>query len=110
MSIKEKKMKNDRPVTIVVLSKYKEIFKGFFDSVEAFAPKNNRVLVSDGEEVKEYLENLQKKPAQWNVVVGPAKFSMAGNANLGLKAVPEDHDILYCGDDVRFFQENTVER
>src|ERR1700740_2609081 len=91
-----------KPVTIVVLAKYKEVFQPFYDSVQRFAVGIPVVLVRDGDEVP--------TPTGWTIIQGPEKFSMGGNGNLGLKAVPPDHDILYCGDDVRFLVEDTVNK
>lgn len=96
----------ERKVTIVVLAKYKEIFQGFVDSVEKYAKNTPKLLVADGKEPYECIQGLEN----WLVVDGPEKFAMAGNGNLGLKAVPADSDILYVGDDVRFLEPNTVER
>lgn len=110
-----------KPVTIVVLAKYKEIFKPFLESVSKYAQEIQRVLVADGEEPKEALVEAGytnftlikegvSRAAFWTIVQGPEQFAMAGNCNLGWKAVPEDSDILYCGDDVRFLEPETVER
>jgi hypothetical protein len=35
---------------------------------------------------------------------------MARNANMGWQLVPEWHDILYCGDDVRLIEPDTIAR
>ncbi len=95
---------SDRPVTIVVLAKFNEVFKGFLTSCDTYVPSQiPKILVQDGNEI----DNPQ---GNWTVIQGPDKFSMAGNANLGLKAVPDTHDILYCGDDVRFLESSTIER
>ena len=88
-------------VTLVVLAKYPDIFNEFVDNAEANAKGFQKVLVRDG-------DNLLC-PASWKMVQGPDKFSMAGNANLGWRAVQNSHDILYIGDDVRFLQSNTIE-
>lgn len=98
-----------RPVTIVVLTKYKEIFEPFWNSVIGYDPQYPMIVVADGNEV----DDLNKfgqilLPVDRKIIKGPKKFSMAGNANLGLKAVPEDHDILYCGDDIRFLEPDTI--
>jgi len=111
------------PVSIVVLSKYASIFEKFVESVEKYEPDVQKILVADGPEPWEYLNKyfIAKGPASsdlgnhietksWMLIPGGEKFSMAGNGNLGLKAVPLDHDILYCGDDARFIQEKTIER
>lgn len=104
-------MKNDRPVAIVVLTKYREVFYPFLVSVVKYAPSYPLVVVADGSDGGvEFTGFPGTEKLKMNWINGPSKFSMAGNGNLGLKAVPEDHDILYCGDDVRFFQEGTVEK
>lgn len=91
-----------RPVTIVVLGKYRKVFWGFLKSSERFAEPIPKVLVRDGTAIPD--------PAGWTVIQGPETFSMAGNGNLGLRAAAADSDVLYCGDDVRFVEEDTVER
>ena len=90
------------PVTIVVLGKYPQVFRGFLETSERFAAGFPKVLVRDGSAICE--------PAGWAVIQGPEEFSMAGNGNLGMKAVPRGSDVLYCGDDVRFTEAQTVER
>jgi GT2 family glycosyltransferase len=91
-----------RPVTIVVLGKYKAVFDGFRRDVEHRFPGVPKVFVRDGDEIE--------PPAGWAVVQGPQKFSMAGNANLGWKAADASSDILYVGDDVRFTSSDAIER
>jgi hypothetical protein len=88
-------------VTLVVLAKYPQIFEGFVDNAEIYAKYFQKVLVRDGDSVV--------CPINWNLIQGPDKFSMAGNANMGWRAVPSTNDILYIGDDVRFLQNNTIE-
>jgi hypothetical protein len=94
-----------RPVTIVVLAKYSSIFEKFFFSTEKFSPLFDKIVVIDGNEVI-----ITSEVKNWKSIQGPEKFSMAGNGNIGLKAVPLDHDILYTGDDVRFLEPKTIER
>lgn len=91
-------------VTLVALGKYDDIFQGFRSNVDEFVPAGSawRVFVQDGK--------LITSTDGWKVVYGPKKFSMAGNANLGWKAVHPDSDILYLGDDVRFLEAHTIER
>ena len=93
---------NARPVTLVVLGKYQEIFRGFLKSSERHARGFPKVLVRDGTDIPD--------PADWTVIQGPERFSMAGNGNLGLRAAAPGSDVLYCGDDVRFIEKETVER
>ena len=99
---KSTSMTQRRDVTIVALTKYPDIFAGFDENVKTFAPNVDRVLVIDG--------RLIGNVTGWKTVAGPYKFSMAGNANLGWKAVDPSHDILYIGDDVRFTSPDSVER
>jgi hypothetical protein len=105
-------MSDRRPVTICVLSKYKDIFTPFWDSVKKFVDSSIPVIiVTDGNEIPYLFTEKQGLGGRnnYSVINGPEKFSMAGNGNLALKAVPKDHDILYVGDDVRFLEENTIE-
>lgn len=92
------------PVTIVVLGKYADVFQKFYDSVQQAFPDYKKILVKDGSEIQ--LESGNN----WTVISGNSPFSMAGNGNLGLKAVPPDNDILYCGDDLRGFQSDTIQK
>ncbi len=89
-----------RPVTIVVLSKYPDVLGPFVQSVKTYCPSTPVVLVRDGYAITPI--------PGWMLIQGNEKFSMAGNANLGLRAVDPEHDVLYCGDDVRFTQSDTV--
>lgn len=101
---------SNRPVSIVVLAKYKEVFLPFYESYMGYDPQYPLVVVRDGTEVPDpnTLGGILL-PVERKLIQGPEKFSMAGNGNLGLTAVPIGHDILYCGDDVRFIQPDTVE-
>ena len=101
--------KENRPVTIVVLAKYDEVFVPFLESLERFVPRDvGVILVQDGRRVA----NGQIDPAtrNWKLREGKTPFSMAGNGNIGLKDVPPEHDVLYVGDDVRFLEHNTIAR
>lgn len=93
------------PVAIVVLARYWEIFTGFLDSVEEIAPDIPKILVRDPSD-----EPWPQLGGRWRTIMGPEKFSMAGNANLGVKAAPADCDVLYCGDDIRFPESGSLER
>ncbi len=91
-----------RPITIVVLGKYRAVFDGFQRDVDYRFPHIPKVFVRDGEEIA--------APPTWTVVQGPERFSMAGNANLGWRAVAPDSDVLYVGDDVRFTASDAINR
>jgi hypothetical protein len=83
-----------RDVTVVVLGKYPDIFEQFRVNAEQYLADYQKVFVRDGHEIPD------PPGSTWRVVQGPEMFSMAGNANLGLRAVDPLHDILYLGDDV----------
>jgi len=93
-----------RPVTLIVLTKYPEIWERFKSNVETLFDLNSfyRVVVLDGKLVPE--------PKNWLCVYGPKKFSMAGNANMGWRQVARGTDILYVGDDVTFTSPDTLEK
>jgi GT2 family glycosyltransferase len=89
-------------VTLVVLGKYNDIFSEFLNNTNVMISKDvPRIFVRDGHEIPD--------PPGWQVIQGPRQFSMAGNGNLGLKAVDKNSDILYVGDDVRFTSPNPQE-
>lgn len=91
-------------VTIVSLSKYKELFDGLDKNVKKFVPQENvdKILVRDG--------RLIENAPGWLLLDGPEDFNFSGNVNVGLQNVDTDTDILFISDDVRLTQENTVER
>lgn len=93
--------------TIVVLAKYWSIFQGFYKSIEKFCPDFDKVLILD---TKNDFPSEYQLGDKWKILPGCTPFSMGGNGNLGLKAVPATHDILYCGDDIRFLEPKTIER
>jgi hypothetical protein len=88
--------------TIVVLSKYADIFDGFKLSVERDAYWAPKILIRDGREISE--------PKGWQMTVTPLKtpFSAAAYSNWGMRKCA--NDVLLCGDDIRFIEPNTVER
>jgi hypothetical protein len=90
-------------VAIVTLSRYPDLLEGLTENLNKFAPNFDRVLVKDG-----YL--IDEATTGWYTVPGPeGKFVYSVNANLGLKAVDSDSDILLIGDDVRLKTSNTIE-
>jgi hypothetical protein len=92
-----------RPVAIVTLSKYPEIFDSFQENINTFLPGIDRVLVKDG-----YLIDTE---SGWYTIQGPpGKFVYSVNANLGLKAVDPAADIFLIGDDVRLKDLQVLER
>src|SRR5580700_5282249 len=97
-------------VSIVVLSKYIDVFLPLLKSLskEKYGSGSVVYLVVDGSSPDPIEKWMGSLDPQVFLIKGPQKFSMAGNGNLGLKAVPKDHDILYVGDDVRFLEHKTV--
>lgn len=94
----------ENKVAIVTLSRYPDLFVGLEGNLNKFAPSFDRVLVKDG-----YL--LPETALGWLNVQGPeGKFSYSVNANLGIKAVDPEADILLIGDDVRLQEDRTIER
>lgn len=95
-------------VNVVVLTKYKEILKPFLESIsryETLGSHQSIVFVIDGKEVgPEFVSGPNSI-----IIQGPDQFSMAGNGNLGLKAT-KTGDILYCGDDIRFLEKDTIQK
>lgn len=90
-----------RPVTVAVLGKFPDIFNGFVESADRFMPSINKVFVRDGHEI------YMPTGPMWTCVQGPEVFSNPGNANQAWQTAAPDSDILYCGDDVRFLQNDT---
>jgi len=86
--------------SIVVPSKHPDIFEGFKNSAEEFAPNVPKFLVRDGWEIP--------APKGWNVIQGPdTPFVYARNVNLALKSVYGD--VLLMNDDARFLKPRTME-
>jgi GT2 family glycosyltransferase len=86
--------------TIIVPSRFPDIFEDCRDSINKFAPKENKILVRDG--------NSIAAPEGWQTIQGPdAKFVYSRNINLGIAA--STGDVLLTNDDVRFMHPNTLE-
>ena len=86
--------------TIIVPSKFPDIFSDCRLSIDKYAPKENKILVRDGDGIQ--------APAGWKTIQGPAgKFVYSRNINLGI--LESTGDVLLCNDDVRFLHPNTLE-
>lgn len=92
---------HQKPVTIVSLAKYPEIFLGLSENVTNYAYGHCRVLVRDG--------LLIEEAPGWKLVEGPEDFNFSKNVNLGLTNVDPAHDIFFISDDVRFTHKNSIE-
>jgi O-antigen biosynthesis protein len=86
--------------SIIVPSKFPEIFADCRDTINKFAPKERKILVRDG--------NSIDAPDGWTTIQGPdGRFVYSRNVNLGIAA--SSGDVLLTNDDVRFTQPNTLE-
>jgi hypothetical protein len=86
--------------TIVVPSRYPDIFERCSSSLAEFAPNVPKFLVRDGWEIA--------PPKGWNILQGPdGPFVYARNVNIALRSVYGD--ILLMNDDARFIQASTLE-
>lgn len=87
------------PATIVVPSRHNDIFQPCCESIDKFCPKQNKILVRDGNEIE--------SPVGWKTVQAPDKFVYSRNVNLGIKE--STGDVLLCNDDCVFTHRNTIE-
>ena len=85
--------------TIVVPSKYSDIFEGCRMSLSEFAPNAHKYLVRDGAGIE--------LPDGWATLQGIEPFVYARNVNLGIKAC--SGDVLLMNDDARFIRAGTLE-
>ena len=86
--------------TIIVPSKFPDIFPDCRDTINKFAPKENKILVRDGHDIV--------PPDNWKTIQGSeGKFVYSRNINLGIKQ--STGDVLLTNDDVRFLHPNTLE-
>ena len=85
--------------TIVIPSKYPDIFSGCYESLEHYASQAPKILVRDGDAIG--------FPKGYLGIQGVSPFVFARNVNLGIQAC--SGDVLICNDDVRLTQEGTLE-
>ena len=85
--------------TIVVPSRYPDIFEGCRSNLAQYAPSAPKLLVRDGDSLGD--------PEGWKVIQGPpGAFCYARNVNLGIQAC--SGDVLLMNDDCRFTQAGTL--
>jgi hypothetical protein len=90
----------ERLASIVVPSKYPDIFDTCRASVNLYATDAPKILVRDGQDII--------PPPGWTTIQGPDEpFIYARNVNLGIKACTGD--VLLMNDDVKFYNEKTLE-
>jgi glycosyltransferase involved in cell wall biosynthesis len=82
-----------RPVTIVTLTRFPDIFATFAESVERHEPAARRIVVTSG--------GITIGRPGWEEVPGIEPFVFARNLNLGITEAGTD-DVLCVNDDVRF--------
>ena len=86
--------------TIVVPSRYPDIFEGCHSSLAQHAPSAPKILVRDGDAIGD--------PEGWKVIQGPpGPFCYARNVNLGIQAC--SGDVLLMNDDCQMAQRGTLE-
>jgi GT2 family glycosyltransferase len=90
-----------RKVTITALAKYPDIFSYFRNELDKFVSKDIRkIVVVDGGTIKQ--------APGWEIIHGPATFTMSGNHNVAWQAVEQDSDILNLNDDIYFLEPDPV--
>ena len=89
-----------RSSSIVIPSKFPDIFNDCRDSVGVCLPNARKILVRDGTGIT--------PPAGWTTLPGITPFNYSRNVNIGLSQ--SIGDVLVCNDDVRFLQADTLER
>ena len=91
-----------KPVTLVTLSGFADIFTQFCANVELFEPEVPKSVVTSRSLVRRDMPG-------WEVIVGQEPFSFPRNANLGIKAV-SDGDVLLMNDDAQFTESGSIEK
>lgn len=86
--------------SIIVPSKFPDIFEDCRESLDRYAPKENKILVRDGHAIT--------APDNWKTIQGPdAPFVYSRNINLGI--IESTGDVLLTNDDVQFTHSHTLE-
>jgi GT2 family glycosyltransferase len=86
--------------SIIVPSKFPEIFESYRASANQFAPDTEKILVRDGHDIID--------PFGWTTIQAPkGPFVYSRNVNLGINQT--SGDVLLTNDDINFVSPNTVE-
>lgn len=80
-------------MTIVVLSKYQDLFHQISQGLDEWEPLVSRLLIRDG-------DKIQGVPPNWEVVDAPQPFNYARNLNIAWRETGLS-DVIVIGDDVR---------
>jgi hypothetical protein len=82
-------------VSLLVLSRYADLFWGFYENMKTVAPKGTKILIRDGRDIA-----LAPLGREWDVRQGIEPFNFARSVNKGWSVAMRD-DVLLCGDDLR---------
>jgi hypothetical protein len=93
-----------RDVDVIVLSRFPEIFEGFLESLQS--ERDFGVVVWDNPQPSQPCGKGQG----WFSVNVYRPFNMAHNGNVGLHYAESSSDVLYCGDDTRIIEPDTIKR
>jgi hypothetical protein len=95
-----------RDVDVVVLSRFPEIFEGFKKCVDEDAPEILKHVIWDshGSLV------IPELSPPWDETWPHEDFQMARFGNFALRSAMPRTDVLYCGDDTRIIEPNTIKR
>jgi hypothetical protein len=91
--------KPKEPATIIVPSKFNDIFQPCKESINRFCPRQHKILVRDGHDIA--------PPDSWKTIQASGPFVYSRNINLGIKQ--STGDVLLTNDDVRFTHPYTLE-
>ncbi len=100
-----------RPVDVVVLSKFPEIFEGFRECVDKdrYGVPTKKIVIWDRDSKMDLdLPQRWKDHWGWTASKSDLEFKISRNANLGWGFT--ENDILYCGDDTRIVESDTIAR
>ena len=87
--------------TIIVPSRFPDIFGPCKESLDKFAPLENKILVRDGHDIPDAIG------LNWKTIQAPEGFIYSRNINLGIKEA--NGDVFLCNDDVVFTHKHTLE-
>jgi GT2 family glycosyltransferase len=100
-------------VTLVVLSRYADIFMPLAASIEQHAIDSGiaeKILVLDAAADESEYDLPSLRARGWKILTGQSPFVFSRNVNAGIQASNPAHDILFLGDDGRFLTPSTVEQ
>ena len=86
------------PTTIIVPSKFPDIFEEYRRRADVFEPLTKKILVRDGHDIID--------PSGWTTIQAEGPFIYSRNVNLGINQT--SGDVLLMNDDCCFTREGTV--